>query len=144
MSWDDITEKTERKKIGKLGSGKIKMHNKLTIKGFLKDIITLFIVVSIAYFGYKGVKTFILYTQFTENLNYVSTTASKTVDNGAVKTQLQHLCQLDKQIDCDMKTFVIKRDFEKASVLIKFKIKIDIIGKMSIPITFSPLSERYF
>ncbi|MBN2693686.1 hypothetical protein JXR93_03400 [bacterium] len=144
MSWDDITEKTERKKIGKIGSGKIKMHHKLTFKVFFKDIITLFVIISIVYFGYKGVKTFMLYNQFVDYFGYASTTASKTINDDAVKTQIQHLCQLDEKIECDMKTVVIKRGFDKASVSIKFTIKVDILNKWRVPITFSPNSEMFF
>ena len=111
---------------------------KFTIRGFIRDIITLVILVVVIYFLYFSGYTYYKYQGMKDNMNKAVLLASKSSDDATIKKYLSSFCIHSKEFYCKPEYIEIDRNFEEAILKMKFKYKFMAFSKFPIKITFNP------
>ena len=111
---------------------------KLTIRGFLKDIISLTILVTVLYSLYFISYTYLDYQKMKDNISNAALLASKSSDDNAIKKYLSSYCVISQNYYCTTKDIEIERDFENATINMKFKYRFIVFNKWPIITTFNP------
>jgi len=106
--------------------------------GMIKDIIKLALFIIIVYSLYLGGT--IGYSNFKvkEQISMLSQLASKTIDDRKIKGLMKSYCTDYDEIICVGESFKVKRDFDSATVSIKYKYKINLFWKIPFFVTFEP------
>ncbi len=111
---------------------------KFTIRGFIKDIMTLVILVVVIFTLYFSAYTYYKYQGMKDNMNQAVLLASKTSDDTAIQKYLSSFCIHSKEYYCKPKYIKIDRNFKEATLKMKFKYKFMFLYKFPIIITFNP------
>jgi len=115
---------------------------KFTIRGFLRDIITLVILVVVIYTLYFSGYTYYKYQYMKDNMNNAVLLASKSSDDSSIIKYLSSFCMAEKEYFCRPNYITIDRNFDEAIIEMKFKYKFTVFGKFPIILTFKPKVKR--
>jgi len=116
----------------------LRKSKKFTIRGFLTDIIALSVILSIGYFIYFSYKTYSDYQDMKSYLNSAALLASKSSDDGKIKKYLSSYCVDYKDFYCKPEHVTIRRDFQNATVKVKYKYRFMVLTKWPLILTFHP------
>ena len=110
--------------------------------GMIKDIIKLSLFIIIVYSLYLGGTIGYSNLKLKEQISMLSQLASKTIDDRKIKGLMKSYCTDYEEIICLSETFKIKRDFNSATVSIKYKYVVNLFGKIPFVVTFEPKSSE--
>lgn len=113
-------------------------ESRLTLTSFVRDLLGLAILAGVLYFLYFSGYTYYRYNFIKDKVTNAAILASKTTDNPKVKGYLSSFCMADKEFFCRPENIKIDRNFDYASVSMKFKYKFKILGKYPVILTFKP------
>ena len=116
------------------------VKERFSLLGMFADIIKLFLFVTIIYSVYLiGTVTYDN-MKIREEITSLSELASETINDRKIRGIMKDYCLDYEKILCDPDTFKIERNFESATVSIKYKQVVKIFWKYPFTVTFEPKS----
>ncbi len=111
---------------------------KFTIRGFIRDIMTLLVLAIVIFALYFSAITYYKYQGMKDNMNQAVLLASKSSDDAKVRKYLSSFCVASEEFHCKPEDIKIDRNFKEATVKMKFKYKFTVFGKFPVIMTFNP------